>query len=67
MVRFQVGTVRKNYMNKKRLYAYKRISLNVPRKFHNLVEPFLDKDFEMEVTANEGTIIITLGAGKEKP
>ncbi len=60
MVKFQVGTVRKRYLNKKRLYEYRRISLNVPHRFHELVEPFLDKEFQMNVTADKNAVTITL-------
>jgi hypothetical protein len=64
-LKFQVGTVRKRYLNKKRLYVYRRISLNVPRRFHKLVEPFLGKHLQMNVTANEETVTITLNVGKD--
>ena len=67
MVKFQVGTVRKRYMNKKRLYEYKRISLNLPRKFHELLEPFLNQDFQIRVTAEKNTITIALSIPDEKP
>lgn len=64
-MKFQVGTVRKRYLNNKRLYEYRRISLTIPRKFHMAVEPFLGKQLEMEVSAKEGTITITLNVGKD--
>ena len=66
MARFQVGTVRKSYMNKKRVYEYKCISLNVPRRFHKLVEPFLKEELQMTMTAEKGVITITLSVGDEK-
>jgi hypothetical protein len=66
LARFQVGTVRKSYMNKKRVYEYKRISLNVPRRFHKLVEPFLKEELQMTMTAEKGVITITLSVGDEK-
>jgi hypothetical protein len=64
MVKFQVGTVRKRYLNNKRLYEYKRISLNIPRKFHTLVNPFLGKQLNMEVCAKENALTITLKMNK---
>ena len=60
MVKLQVGTVRKRYLNNKRLYEYRRVSLNVPRRFHNVVEPFLGKQLQMKVSSKEGVITITL-------
>jgi hypothetical protein len=65
MVKIQVGTVRKRYLNNKRLYEYKRVSLNVPRRFHNVVEPFLGKQLQMKVNAKEGVITITLNVANE--
>jgi len=65
LVKFQVGTVRKRYLNNKRLYEYRRVSLNVPRKFHKVVEPFLGKQLKMEISAKENVIIITLNVGRD--
>ena len=65
MVKLQVGTVRKRYLNKKRLYEYKRVSLNVPRRFHSVFEPFLGKQLQMRVSAKEGVITITLNVDNE--
>ena len=65
MVKLQVGTVRKRYLNDKRVYEYRRVSLNVPRKFHKLVEPFLGKQLKMGVSAKEGVIVITLNVDKD--
>jgi len=65
VVKLQVGTVRKRYLNKKRLYEYKRVSLNVPRRFHKIVEPLLGKQLQMRVSAKEGVITITLNVSKD--
>jgi hypothetical protein len=67
VAKFQVGTVKKRYLNNKRIYEYKRISLNVARKFHKLVEPLLDRDFQVRVTAEKDTVTITLAFTDEKP
>jgi hypothetical protein len=66
-VKFQVGTVKKRYMNNKHIYQYKRISLNIPKQFHKLVEPFLDKNLQMQMTTEKNTITITLNVTCEKP
>jgi len=65
VVKLQVGTVRKRYLNNKRLYEYRRVSLNVPRRFHSIVEPFLGKQLQMRVNSKEGVITITLTACNE--
>ena len=64
-MKFQVGTVRKRYLNDKHVYEYKRISLNIPRKFHKIVEPFLGKQLKISVTAKDDIVTITLNARNE--
>lgn len=53
-------------MNKKHVYEYKRVSLNVPRRFHKAVEPFLDKQLQMKMIAKDNmiTIILNLDDGE---
>lgn len=65
-MKFQVGTVRKRYMNKKRIYEYKRVSLNIPTRFHKTVEPFLDKQLQMKMIAKDNAITITLNLDHEE-
>lgn len=53
-------------MNKKRIYEYKRVSLNIPRRFHKAVEPFLDKQLQMKMIAKDNAITITLNLDHEE-
>ena len=41
LVRIQRRVSRKRYLESKYVYEYERISLGIPRKFHNKVKPFL--------------------------
>jgi hypothetical protein len=55
---------RKRYLNSKRVYEYERISLHIPREFHETVKPHLDQDFDMKVTAEKDYLFITLTPSK---
>jgi len=60
LVRIQRRVSRKRYLNSKRVYEYERVSLHIPRKYHELIKPFLDQDFDVSVAAEKGCIVITL-------
>jgi hypothetical protein len=60
MVRIQRRVSRKRYLNSKRVYEYERVSLHIPRKYHELIKPFLKQDFGVSVAAEKGCIVITL-------
>ena len=60
MVRIQRRVSRKRYLNSKRVYEYERVSLHIPRKFHELIKPFLKRDLEMKITAQNGSLVIVL-------
>jgi len=60
LVRIQRRVSRKRYLNSKRVYEYERVSLHIPRKYHELVKPFLEQDFDVSVAAEKDIIIITL-------
>jgi len=60
LVRIQRRVSRKRYLNSKRVYEYERVSLHIPRKFHELIKPFLKRDLEMKITAQNGSLIIVL-------
>ena len=64
MVRIQRRVSRKRYLNSKRVYEYERISLNIPREFHETVKPHLDQDFDMKVTAEKDSLFVTLTPSK---
>jgi hypothetical protein len=44
----------------KRTYEYERVSLHIPRKYHELIKPFLNQDFDVSVAAEKDIIVITL-------
>jgi len=60
MVRIQCRVSRKRYLRSKQTYEYERMSLHIPRKFHNKVRPFLKQDLDMQVTTKGDYLVITL-------
>ena len=60
MVRIQLRLSRKRYLNSKHVYEYERVSLHIPRKYHELIKPFLNQDFDVSVAAEKDIIVITL-------
>ena len=59
-VRLQMRLAKKRYLNSKRVYEYERISLHVPKKFHETVKPYLEQDLDIEVTIEKGSLVVTL-------
>jgi len=59
MVRIQERLVKKRYYGKA-MYQYPVYSLNFPKKFHELLQPFLDEDLQTDVERKSNTLIITL-------
>jgi hypothetical protein len=47
-------------LNSKRIYEYERVSLHIPRKYHELIKPFLNQDFVVSVATEKDIIVITL-------
>ena len=60
MVRIQCRVSRKRYLHSKRVYEYERVSLHIPRKYHELIKPFLNQDFDVSVATEKDIIVITL-------
>ena len=44
MVKLQKRLARKRYLNSKRVYEYERISLHIPKEFHEAIKPYLEED-----------------------
>ena len=65
MVRIQKRLVKKRYYSKS-LYQYAVYSLNIPKRFHELLPTFLDKDLDVDVQRQQGKLIITLVPKLEK-
>jgi hypothetical protein len=60
LVRIQCRLSRRRYLGGKQMYEYERLSLYIPRRFHNKFRPFLKQDLSMQVTTKEDSLVITL-------
>jgi hypothetical protein len=47
-------------LKSKRVYEYERITLDIPRKYHEIIKPLLNQDFEIKVVMEKDAIVITL-------
>lgn len=59
MTRIQKRIVKKRYYGKS-VYEYPVYSLNIPKRFHDNLKAFLDKDLDVDVQQQSGMLIITL-------
>jgi hypothetical protein len=60
LVKIQTRISRKRYLNSKRTYEYGRMSLDIPKRFHEILRPFLDKDLRFDVRLENGRLEISL-------
>jgi len=60
LVRMQMRLARKRYLNSKRVYEYERISLHIPKEFHETIKPYLNEDLDMKVTTEKDSLVIIL-------
>ena len=64
MVRIQRRLSRKRYLGGKYAYEYERLSLDIPRKFHKKVKPFIGQDLDIEISVKGSYLVITLSPRK---
>ena len=58
-IRIQRKVSKRRYLDGKRTYTYERLYIPIPKEFHDLVEPFLNKNLKVEVRPkNDGVEII---------
>jgi hypothetical protein len=60
LVRIQRRVSKKQYLKTKRTYEYERLSLDIPKKYHKVIEPLLKQDFDIEVKLENESVILTL-------
>jgi len=60
LVRIQRRVSKKHYLKTKRTYEYERLSLDIPKKYHQTIVPLLKQDFDIEVKLENDVVILTL-------
>jgi len=66
MVRIEKRLVKKRYYGKA-LYQYPVYSFNIPKKFHELLQPFAGEELQADVERKSNTLIIKLTRKPGKP
>jgi len=64
MTRLQKRTVKKRYYGKSQ-YSYTVYSLNIPKRLHELLPPFLNKDLDVGAHSEGDQLIITIAPKRE--
>ena len=64
LVRIQSRVSKKHYLNTKRTYEYERLSIDIPKKFHEALKPFLETELSIDVKLENDVAIISLSPGK---
>jgi hypothetical protein len=59
MVKIQKRLVKKRYYGKAE-YQYPVYSLTIPKKYHDIIQQFLDENLEAKVEHKTNTLTITL-------
>ena len=64
LVRIQRRVSKKQYLKTKRTYEYERLSLDIPKKYHQTIAPLLKQNFDVEVKLENDSVILTLTPDK---
>ena len=67
MVKLHNRSAKKRYLNGKRIYVYRRVSFDIPRRFHEAITSFFNLELEMKLTVQNRKIFITLEYPENKP
>ncbi|MEM3578448.1 MAG: hypothetical protein QXX51_08420 [Candidatus Bathyarchaeia archaeon] len=59
MARIHKKIIRKNYYGKAN-YAYESLWLYIPKKFHNLLQSYMNSELEISIQKSNGKILIAL-------
>jgi len=62
--RLQKRQVKKKYYGKSE-YSYTVYSLNIPKSLHELLQPFLNKDLDVDARHEHAQLIITITPKRE--
>jgi len=60
MVRIQRRLSRKRYLGSKYVYEYERLSLDIPRKYNDMIKSFLKQDLDIDLSVKGNHLVITL-------
>jgi hypothetical protein len=64
LVKIQTRVSKRHYLRAKRTYEYGRMSLDIPKKFHEMLKPFLEKKLSIDVKLEKDVAVISLSPVK---
>ena len=64
LVKIQTRVSKRHYLGAKRTYEYGRMSLDLPKKFHEILKPFLEKQLNIDVKLEDDAAVISLSPAK---
>jgi len=64
-VRIRRRKCKKRYLGKKGLYEYERLYVDIPAKFRDAVEPFLNQDLDVDVRKEGEDKLVIVAAPRE--
>jgi len=64
MVKIYTCTVKKRYLNQKRIYTHRYVAIPIPSKFHHTLQPFIDKKLETALTMMKLKICLNINPKK---
>ena len=67
MVKLHNRIAKKRYLNSKHIYKYRRVSFDIPTRFHEAITSFFNIDLEMKLAVQNRKIFITLEYPENKP
>jgi hypothetical protein len=65
LVKIYTRTVKKRYLNQKRVYTHKYVAIPIPSRLHELLQPFFGKDLSINIDARPDTLTIILTSKRE--
>ena len=61
MIKIQTRVSKRHYLRAKRTYEYGRMSVDIPKKFHEVLKPLLEKEFNIDVKLEARAALASLG------
>ena len=65
LMRIRRRKCKKRYLGKKGVYEYERLSVELPAKFRDAVEPFLGQDLDVDVRREGDNKLVIVASPRE--
>lgn len=65
LVKIRRKKSKKRYLGEKNVYEYEQLWVGIPAKFREVVEPFLDKELDMDVKKEDDSKVVIVLTSRE--